>query len=108
MSGEEAYILVGFNQVLRDLVKLNYPKLKNCPPFTGRKPKKADLEKVDDLFFYVTFLETCDAFLESQLMPIFLGGLNAYSVVVEREKLLQFSKGRVLSRLQGFFGCCSV
>jgi len=103
---EEVYTIHGFNPVVRDLVKLNYPKLRNCPPFTGRQPKKADREKVDNIFFYVNFLENLeneDPFLVNQLMPVFLAGLNAFSHLIDSDKLLTFARGSVRKRLQDFF-----
>jgi hypothetical protein len=64
-------IVPGFYHRVRELAKLNCPKLKGHPPFSGRKQKPDN-----DVLIFFNYLLTVDTFTRQEFLPLIFAALN--------------------------------
>ena len=79
----EEYNVTGYYETVRLLTKLNYPKLKKFPPFTGRKSKVP----INNIFYYIEFLCSAPCFISTQLTLVVTASLNVCAESIDPEQV---------------------
>jgi len=74
----------GLYERIRRLSVLNYPKIKSCTPFSGRRGKKCD-----EIIFFIRAMLKENPFRRERLCTILLLALNGLQVKHEIENELE-------------------